>query len=205
MGVLAHGPLQEVDLAAMPLQLLQQHHLVHVGAGQPVGGGDEHAVQRRCRYGVAQPVQTRPLQARATEAVVAEDVLLPQVPLLPGMSRHLRWAGAPPVVQCSHASACRAVETRAYTPILCMGHLLRRCWAPLLRSSVSLTSGRPPQDRLIGAVPASLPVREGACLPAKAPSLFHGCLPGEPPHREKQFARHYAFRASATGSATMSS
>jgi hypothetical protein len=109
MGVLAHRPLQEVDLAAMPLQLLQQHHLVHVVAGQPVGGGDEHAVQRRCRHRVAQPVQTRPLQARATVAVVAEDVLLPQVPPLPDMSRHLRWAGALTVVQCSHASACRAV------------------------------------------------------------------------------------------------
>src|SRR5713101_1197250 len=90
MWVLAHGPLQEVDLAVMPLQLLQQHHLVHVVAGQPVGGGDEHAIQRRCRYCVAQPVQSRPLQARATEAVVAEDVLLPQVPPLPGMRRHMR-------------------------------------------------------------------------------------------------------------------
>ncbi len=90
MRILAHGPLQEFDLAAVPLQLLQQHHLVNVVAGQPVGRRDEHAVQPRRRDRVAQPVQAWPLQTRAAVAVVAEDVLLAQVPPLPSMGRHMR-------------------------------------------------------------------------------------------------------------------
>jgi hypothetical protein len=45
--ILAHRPVQKQHLAAPSLQFLQQHHLMHVMAGQPVGIGDRHSIHLR--------------------------------------------------------------------------------------------------------------------------------------------------------------
>jgi hypothetical protein len=73
--VLAHRPIEELDPAPGGRQLLEQEHLVDVVARQPVGGGDQHHVQRARRGAVAQPLQAGALEAGAAEAVIAEEVV----------------------------------------------------------------------------------------------------------------------------------
>jgi hypothetical protein len=80
--VAAHRPVEEHHLRPVLLQLLDQEHLVHVVARQPVRRGDQDAVQPGTRRGVAQAVQARAPEARAAVAVVAEDVLRRQGPAL---------------------------------------------------------------------------------------------------------------------------
>jgi plasmid stability protein len=80
--VAAHGPVKERDLRPVLLQLLDQEHLVHVVAGQPVRRGDQDTVQPGARGGVAQTVEPGPLESGAAVAVVAEDALGRQRPAL---------------------------------------------------------------------------------------------------------------------------
>jgi len=87
--------LEELDDAAGPLQLLQDDHLVGVGARQ--------AVRRRCQQDrdpalgrqVAQPIQRRPVQVGAAAAVVHELPLRRHVvaPLLRGPAPGGQLAG----------------------------------------------------------------------------------------------------------------
>jgi hypothetical protein len=60
VGIAAHGPVQELDQAAEPFEFFEQEHLVDVVAGEAVGGGNEHAVDRRGSHRVAQRIQARP-------------------------------------------------------------------------------------------------------------------------------------------------
>jgi hypothetical protein len=84
--VLAHWPIQELDLASGGRDLLQQQHLMHVVAGEPVGGGDQDTIQFAQRHPIPQPLQARSLQTGAAVAVIAEDVLGRHGPtLLAGM------------------------------------------------------------------------------------------------------------------------
>ena len=78
--VLGHRPVEELDAAAVPLQLLEEENLVDVVAGQPVGVGDEDAVVPGQGGLVPQPVQAGPPQGCAGVAVVPEDVLLRDLP-----------------------------------------------------------------------------------------------------------------------------
>ncbi len=55
---------------------------MHVVAGQPVGGGDQHAVEGTQGGAVPQPLQARTPQAGAAVAVIAEYVLLRHRPTL---------------------------------------------------------------------------------------------------------------------------
>jgi hypothetical protein len=71
VGILAHRPVQKLDLAAVPAQLVQQQHLVDIVAGQPVGRGDHHQVNLGQRRVISQAVQARPAEARAAVAVIA--------------------------------------------------------------------------------------------------------------------------------------
>ena len=53
----AHRPVQELHLAAVTGQLVDQQHLVDIVAGQPVRRGDQDQVQLGQRRMVSQPVQ----------------------------------------------------------------------------------------------------------------------------------------------------
>jgi hypothetical protein len=64
---------------------LEQDHLVHIGAGEAVGSGDEHAVNLAALHAIAQAVQTRTGKDRAAGAVVAEHVGWVEDPALGGM------------------------------------------------------------------------------------------------------------------------
>ncbi len=83
VGIPAHRPVEELDLAARGGDLLDQQHLVHVVARQPVGRGDQHPVEDAQGGAVAQPLQAGTPQAGAAAAVIAEDVLLRHRPALP--------------------------------------------------------------------------------------------------------------------------
>lgn len=78
--ILAHRPVEELDLSTVPLQLLDQEHLVRVVARQPVRRGDQDAVQPGARGGVAQVIEARTPETGAAATSVAKDVLLRQAP-----------------------------------------------------------------------------------------------------------------------------
>ena len=107
--VLGHRAVEELDAAALGLQLLEQEDLVDVVAGQPVGVGQEDRVEGGHGRRVAEAVEAGPLERGAAVAVVTEDVRLGELPS-PGprawsRSRSICWS-----MVC--ASACRWVETR---------------------------------------------------------------------------------------------
>jgi hypothetical protein len=85
--VITHRPVQELHLAAVGGQLLDQQHLMDVVAGQPVRRGDHHHVQLGQRRMIAEPIQPRPPQAGAAKAVIAVDMLVLQLPAAPGNRR----------------------------------------------------------------------------------------------------------------------
>ena len=76
----AHRPVQELHLAAVPGQLLDQQHLMDIVAGQPVRRGHHDDVQIGQPRMISQPVQPRPSQAGAAIAVITVDVLVIQLP-----------------------------------------------------------------------------------------------------------------------------
>jgi hypothetical protein len=74
--VLADGPMDEQRLAPGTLELLQQQDLVHVLARQAVGAEHDDATNIAVLRGIAQAVQTWPIQASTAVALVLEDVLI---------------------------------------------------------------------------------------------------------------------------------
>ena len=60
MRVIAHRPVQELHLAAMASQLLDQQHLVDVVPGQPVRRGHQDNVEVGQRCMIPQPIHSRP-------------------------------------------------------------------------------------------------------------------------------------------------
>jgi hypothetical protein len=88
--VVAHRTVEELGGAAGARPLLQEHHLVHVVAGEAVGRRDEHAVDLAAFDGVAQAVEPWARQHGAAVAVVAEDVGGAEHPVLGGMRAHMR-------------------------------------------------------------------------------------------------------------------
>jgi hypothetical protein len=81
--VAAHGPVQEHDLRPVLLQLLDQKHLMHVVARQPIWGRDQDPIQPGTRSGVTQAIEAGSSEASATIAVVAEDAIHGHAPALP--------------------------------------------------------------------------------------------------------------------------
>ena len=80
--VLGHRPVEELDAAAVLLQLLQQEHLMDIVSRQPIRIGDEDLVERGHGRAIAEPVEAGPLERGAAVAVVTEDVPLGQRPAL---------------------------------------------------------------------------------------------------------------------------
>jgi hypothetical protein len=77
--VLGHRPVEELDLATVRLQFLEQEHPVDVVAGQPVGVGEDDPVERGHGHPVAEAVEPWPLEGGPAVPVVTEDVLLREV------------------------------------------------------------------------------------------------------------------------------
>ncbi len=89
--ILTHGAVEELDVAASPFELFEEHHLVHVIARQTIRGGEPHQVTARGRHRIAQGIQFRTLQRGAAEAVVAKDQVGMHLPCV------LRAPGAQPL------------------------------------------------------------------------------------------------------------
>lgn len=71
--ILAHRPVQKLDLAALLLELFEQHHLMDVIARQTVGGRQHQPVDKTLPDSVPQPIQAGAVQPCAAVAVIAEN------------------------------------------------------------------------------------------------------------------------------------
>ncbi len=87
MRILAHRPVEELDLTACGGDLLEQDDLMHIVAREPVRCGDQNPIEFAQSRTVAQPLQTWPGELGAAIAIIAEDVLRGDAPaLLKGVS-----------------------------------------------------------------------------------------------------------------------
>src|SRR5215475_12824523 len=75
LGGWAYGLIEKIDLAARAGELFKQDHLRHLVAGKSIWTGDQHALDVPFAELVPQAVQTRPVQGRATLAIITEDIL----------------------------------------------------------------------------------------------------------------------------------
>jgi hypothetical protein len=57
MRVLAHRPLDALDPTVHAFQFLQQHHVMHVIAGPPIGGGHEDTIKGGRFDGIPEMIQ----------------------------------------------------------------------------------------------------------------------------------------------------
>jgi hypothetical protein len=96
MWILAHLSVQALHLASVSLQFLQQEHLMHVGASQTIRRGYGHPVQGSRGYQIAEPIETRPFQARPAVALIPEDVLARNPPALHVRAQALKVLIGPP-------------------------------------------------------------------------------------------------------------
>src|SRR4029450_11985391 len=87
--VVAHRTVEELGGAAGPRPLLQEDHLVHVVAREPVGGGDQHPIDLAALDRVAQAVKTRARQRGTAVAIVAEHMHRLARPALVGVRGHV--------------------------------------------------------------------------------------------------------------------
>ena len=76
VGVVRDRVLQEHHLGACATALLKQQHLIGILARQAVRGQHDQRAHGTVAHGVAQRVETGPIEPAATAALVAEDVLV---------------------------------------------------------------------------------------------------------------------------------
>ena len=170
----AHRPVQELHLAAVAGQLVDQQHLMDVVAGQPVRRGHQDHVQLGQRRVIAQPVQPRPAHAGAAIAVITVDVLVLQLPAA------LRGRRAQPVKLLLDTLRLGLAGGRH-------PRIHRRSHQAPPRRSASGRAGRPARpthQQLVGLIPPALAVAARAGLTAHGPGPGHrALLPGQ--HRMK--------------------
>jgi hypothetical protein len=75
MRVLAHRPLEALDPTAPTFQFLQQHHLMHIIASQPIGGRHKDALTGRRFDRIPEMIQAWTIQAGPTVAIIANNLL----------------------------------------------------------------------------------------------------------------------------------
>ena len=85
--ILTHGSVQELDLTAPLGEFIDEEHLMHIVAGQPIGGRDQDPFKDGQGGPIPQPIQARPIQLGPTITIVAVDVFLSQMPIRLG--RHI--------------------------------------------------------------------------------------------------------------------
>jgi hypothetical protein len=81
MGIVAHGSIHELHLAAASFKFFHEQHLVDVVASEPVRGSDNHPIKCCSPHLLSQPIKTWSAQFCSAVAIIAKDVLL-----LPGPS-----------------------------------------------------------------------------------------------------------------------
>jgi hypothetical protein len=79
--IIAHRPIEELDSAARPLQFGEDHHLMDVVAGQPIGRGQEQKIERRLGRLIAQVKEAGAFERGTALAIVTEDMFLGQTPV----------------------------------------------------------------------------------------------------------------------------
>jgi hypothetical protein len=82
LRVVRERPIRELDPAPLPLKFLQQQNLMDVISREAVGFGDQDQIELRQRGCVAEAVETGTAQRGSGNTVIAEHVLLRQLPLL---------------------------------------------------------------------------------------------------------------------------
>ena len=82
MGVLAHRPIQELDVGPMVLHFLHEQNLVDVVARQAVWCRDHDALEASGRGCIPQPVQAGAAQRGAAVAIIPKDMPQRLVPAL---------------------------------------------------------------------------------------------------------------------------
>ena len=80
--VLAHRPIQELDLTPRPLELIDQDYLMHVVARQAIGRGDHEAIKFTRPHHIAQTVKGRAFEVSPTVTIVTKDAILAEGPAL---------------------------------------------------------------------------------------------------------------------------
>ena len=84
MGIMAHGPIHELHLAPPSFKLLNEEHLMHVVASEPVRGSDNHTNKSCSPHLLSQLIKTWSAQFCSAVSIIAKDVLF-----LPGPSLSL--------------------------------------------------------------------------------------------------------------------
>jgi hypothetical protein len=82
MRVLADRAIQEFDLTTIFFPFFQQQHLVNIVPRQTIRCRYHNTVDLSGSDSVSQVIQTRPVEACATVAIISKDVLLRQIPSL---------------------------------------------------------------------------------------------------------------------------
>jgi len=75
MRVPTHRPLEELDPTAQAFQFLPPHHVMHIIAGQPIGGGHEDTRKGGHFDGIPEMIQAWTSQGGATLASIAKHLL----------------------------------------------------------------------------------------------------------------------------------
>ena len=141
-----------------------EHHLVHVITREAVGGGDQHAVDLATLYGIAQAVEPRARQHGAAIAVVAKHMGRIDDPAISGTGVH---RGGKPLDLLLNGLVVDLVAGRdAAVDRYAHGTSPAGSGAPAHRPAPA--GSRPPQEELVGPVPALL---AGCRRHARAPDL----------------------------------
>jgi hypothetical protein len=80
--ILAHGPVDKLDLAPSLFKFLHQEHLMDVVASQAIRGSDHYSIEGAAANLVTQAIQSRAAQTRSTVAIVTKNVVLAPGPSL---------------------------------------------------------------------------------------------------------------------------
>jgi len=81
MGVLAHGTFQKLHLAAAAFECFPQDHWVDGVARQAIRSRDQDHIQLPIADAITQAIQSWPIQAGATAAIIAKNMGLGDSPL----------------------------------------------------------------------------------------------------------------------------
>src|SRR5262249_35823567 len=89
-------------------QLIDQHHLMDIGARETIGSSDQRQLKGSDGRMIAEPVQTRTIQLCTTVAIITIDMFLGQVSVR--LSRSSGLAGRR--YRAARADRCRIVLSR---------------------------------------------------------------------------------------------
>ena len=77
LRVLPQRLIEKLDLTASLFKFFQQHHLMDIVPGQPIGTGEHDAVQGGLFDPIPQAIQPWPIKRGATLPIITENILRP--------------------------------------------------------------------------------------------------------------------------------